>query len=161
MRDSPGDRPGSPAAPARPRRARGHAERLSGDGRTVVAKIVPPAIPHKQKIGGVRRTAASAALYVQFVLTRMREEVLSHFACGETPETACFLLVEYVPHTRVIGYEVLVGFREGPASRPRSRHAGLPPSIWTRSSSSRAKARGSNAASARPGGSEVFDASVW
>ena len=45
----------------------------------------------------------------------MREEVLSHFASGETPEIACFLLREYVPHTRAIGYEVLVGFREGPA----------------------------------------------
>ena len=50
-------------------------------------------------------------LYVQFVLTRMREEVLSHFAPGEAPEIAGFLLVEYVPHTQAIGYEVLVGFR--------------------------------------------------
>jgi acyl-CoA synthetase (NDP forming) len=94
------------------------AEVLSGLGHTVMAKVVSPGIPHKQKIGGVRRVAASDPLYVQFVLARMREEVLSHFAAGEAPEITGFLLAEYVPHTEAIGYEVLVGFREDPAFGP-------------------------------------------
>ena len=94
------------------------AESLAGLGHTVVVKIVSPGIPHKQKLGGVRRVAASDPLYVQFVLTRVREEVLSHFAPGEAPEIAGFLLAEYVPHTQALGYEVLVGFREDPAFGP-------------------------------------------
>jgi 3-hydroxypropionyl-CoA synthetase (ADP-forming) len=93
-------------------------EVLSGVGHTVMVKVVSPGIPHKQKVGGVRRVAASDPLYVQFVLTRMREEVLSHFAPGEAPAITGFLLVEYVPHTQAIGYEVLVGFREDAAFGP-------------------------------------------
>ncbi|HYL80712.1 MAG TPA: acetate--CoA ligase family protein, partial [Candidatus Acidoferrum sp.] len=93
-------------------------EALSGLGRTAVVKVVSPDIPHKQKVGGVRKVATADPLYVQFVLTRMREEVLSHFAPGEAPEIAGFLLVEHVPHTQAIGYEVLVGFKEDPAFGP-------------------------------------------
>jgi acyl-CoA synthetase (NDP forming) len=83
-----------------------------------MAKVVSAGIPHKQKVGGVRRVAASDPLYVQFALTRMREDVRSHFAPGEAPEIAGFLLVEYVPHTQAIGYEVLVGFHEDAAFGP-------------------------------------------
>jgi acyl-CoA synthetase (NDP forming) len=93
-------------------------EVLSGVGHTVMVKVVSPGIPHKQKVGGVRRVAASDPLYVQFALARMREEVLAHFAPGEAPEITGFLLVEYVPHTQAIGYEVLVGFREDAAFGP-------------------------------------------
>jgi acyl-CoA synthetase (NDP forming) len=91
---------------------------LSSVGHTVMAKIVSPGIPHKQKLGGVKRAGAADPLYIQFVLTRMREEVLAHFAPGEAPEITGFLLVEYIPHTQAIGYEVLVGFREDPAFGP-------------------------------------------
>ena len=93
-------------------------ELLSAVGHTVMAKVVSPGIPHKQKLGGVKRVGAADPLYVQFVLTRMREEVLSHFAPGEAPAITGFLLVVYVPHTQAIGYEVLVGFREDPAFGP-------------------------------------------
>jgi len=93
-------------------------EILSGVGHTVMAKIVSPGIPHKQRLGGVKRVSAADPLYVQFVLTRMRDEVLSHFPAGDAPEIAGFLLVEYVPHTQAIGYEVLIGFREDPAFGP-------------------------------------------
>jgi 3-hydroxypropionyl-CoA synthetase (ADP-forming) len=93
-------------------------EILSGVGHTVMAKVVSPGIPHKQALGGVKRVSAADPLYVQFVLTRMREEVCSHFAAADAPEIAGFLLVEYVPHTQAIGYEVLIGFREDPAFGP-------------------------------------------
>jgi len=93
-------------------------EVLSAVGHTAMVKIVSPGTPHKQKLGGVKRVATADPLYVQFVLTRMREEVLSHFAAGDAPEIAGFLLVEYVPHTQAIGYEVLIGFREDPAFGP-------------------------------------------
>jgi 3-hydroxypropionyl-CoA synthetase (ADP-forming) len=94
------------------------ADVLSAVGHTAMVKIVSPGIPHKQKVGGVRRVATGDPLYVQYVLTRMREEVLSHHAPGEAPELTGFLLVEYVPHTQAIGYEVLIGFRADPAFGP-------------------------------------------
>lgn len=94
------------------------ADALAGLGGSVMLKIVSPGIPHKQKLGGVKRVSATDPLYVQFVLTRMREEVLSHFPPEDAPAIAGFLLVEYVPHTQAIGYEVLVGFRHDPAFGP-------------------------------------------
>ena len=53
---------------------------LRGFGHSLIVKIVSPGIPHKQKLGGVKKVSAADPLYVQFVLSRMREEVLSHFA---------------------------------------------------------------------------------
>ena len=61
------------------------AEILAAVGHTVMAKIVSPGIPHKQRLGGVKRVSAADPLYVQFVLTQMREEVSSHFAAGGAP----------------------------------------------------------------------------
>ncbi|MGO9309176.1 MAG: acetate--CoA ligase family protein [Spirochaetia bacterium] len=87
-------------------------------GPTLVAKIVSPDVPHKQKVGGVRVVSSTDPLYVQYVLARMRDEVESHFAADERPAIAGFLLVEHVPHTQAIGYEVLIGFREDPAFGP-------------------------------------------
>ncbi len=93
-------------------------EALAGFGHTVVAKIVSSGIPHKQKIGGVKKAATSDPLFVQFILSKMREEVLSHFADRDKPRIEGFLLAEYVPHTQALGYEVLIGFREDPAFGP-------------------------------------------
>jgi len=91
---------------------------LRGFGHSLIVKIVSPDIPHKQKLGGVKKVSAADPLYVQFVLSRMREEVLSHFAQEAGPRIAGFLLVEYIPHTQAIGFEVLIGFREDPAFGP-------------------------------------------
>jgi len=91
---------------------------LRAFGHSLIVKVVSPDIPHKQKLGGVKKVSAADPLYVQFVLSRMREEVLSHFAPDEAPRITGFLLVEYIPHTQAIGYEVLIGFREDPAFGP-------------------------------------------
>jgi acyl-CoA synthetase (NDP forming) len=91
---------------------------LRGFGHTVIVKIVSPDIPHKQKLGGVKKVSAADPLFVQYVLSRMREEVLSHFPADSRPALAGFLVVEYIPHTQAIGYEVLIGFREDPAFGP-------------------------------------------
>jgi acyl-CoA synthetase (NDP forming) len=90
---------------------------LRGLGRSLIAKIVSPDIPHKQKLGGVRRVAAEDTLAVQTALAAMREEVLAHFP-EKKPCIVGFLLAEYVPHTEALGYEVLVGFRADPAFGP-------------------------------------------
>jgi 3-hydroxypropionyl-CoA synthetase (ADP-forming) len=91
---------------------------LRGFGHSVIVKIVSPDIPHKQKLGGVKKVSAADPLYVQFVLSRMKEEVLSHFEAASRPRIEGFLVVEYIPHTQAIGYEVLIGFREDPAFGP-------------------------------------------
>jgi 3-hydroxypropionyl-CoA synthetase (ADP-forming) len=91
---------------------------LHGFGHTLIVKVVSPAIPHKQKLGGVKKISAADPLYVQFVLSRMREEVLSHFPGAEKPPIVGFLLVEYISHSQAIGYEVLIGFREDPGFGP-------------------------------------------
>lgn len=94
------------------------AKMLHKFGRDIVVKVVSPHIAHKQKLGGVKKVANSEPLFVQFVLTRMKEEVLSHFTEGSKPDIKGFLITEFVPHTQAIGYEVLIGFKEDAAFGP-------------------------------------------
>ncbi len=85
---------------------------------SLVVKIVSPQIVHKQKLGGVKIIKNIDPLFVQFVLSRMKEEVLSHFNEDEKPEIKGFLLVEFLPYTQAIGYEVLFGIKEDIAFGP-------------------------------------------
>ncbi len=84
----------------------------------LVAKIVSPRISHKQKLGGVKKVRNHDPLFIQFVLNRMKDEVLSHFPAENPPEISGFLLTEFIPHTQALGYEVLLGFREDSAFGP-------------------------------------------
>jgi acyl-CoA synthetase (NDP forming) len=86
--------------------------------RAIVVKIVSPQIAHKQKLGGVKIIRNFEPLYVQFVLSRMRDEVLSHFPEGQKPEIKGFLLIEFVPYTNSLGNEVIIGFKEDSAFGP-------------------------------------------
>lgn len=87
-------------------------------GQDIVVKIVSPQIPHKQKLGGVKVVRNHDPLFVQFVLTRMRAEVLAHFPPEDQPEIKGYVLVEYVPHTQALGNELLIGIKEDPAFGP-------------------------------------------
>lgn len=87
-------------------------------GQDIIVKIVSPDIAHKQKLGGVKKIKNVEPLFVQFVLSRMKDEVLSHFPEEEKPAIKGFLIAEFVPHSQAIGYEVLIGFREDPAFGP-------------------------------------------
>jgi 3-hydroxypropionyl-CoA synthetase (ADP-forming) len=91
---------------------------LSALGRTLIIKIVSPEIPHKQKLGGVRKVVVTDTLHLQYALARMRDEVLSHFPPAALPRISGFLVVEFVPHTEALGYEVLIGLREDQAFGP-------------------------------------------
>ncbi|MGE5527518.1 MAG: acetate--CoA ligase family protein, partial [Patescibacteria group bacterium] len=93
-------------------------ETLRRFGREIVVKVVSSRISHKQKLGGVRRIKNGDRLFVQYVMDRMAEEVASHFLEGGKPPIEGFLLVEYVPHTQALGYEVLIGFKEDSAFGP-------------------------------------------
>jgi 3-hydroxypropionyl-CoA synthetase (ADP-forming) len=85
---------------------------------TVVVKIVSSKIAHKQKLGGVKIINNLDPLFVQFVLKKMKAEVLSHFSEEDQPDIKGFLLVEFLPHSQSIGNEALLGFKEDPAFGP-------------------------------------------
>lgn len=100
---------------------------LAAFGHTVVVKVVSADVPHKSRVGGVRKAATTDPLYVRFVLERMRGEVTTRVAAERPTEDPAsrqgprldgFLVVEHVPHTEALGYEVLIGFREDPAFGP-------------------------------------------
>ncbi|MFO7612021.1 MAG: acetate--CoA ligase family protein, partial [Clostridia bacterium] len=93
-------------------------EVLSQFGERIVVKVVSRDIAHKQKLGGVKIVNNSDALFVQFVLHRMKEQVLSHFAEGDRPGIEGFLIVEYIDFTQSLGNELLMGVKSDDAFGP-------------------------------------------
>lgn len=91
---------------------------LSGFGEKLVCKIVSNDVAHKQKLGGVEIIRNGNPLFVQFVLERMKERILSAFPEEEQPVVAGFLVVEFIPFKPALGYEVLIGFKQDPAFGP-------------------------------------------
>ncbi len=85
-------------------------------GHDIVVKIVSSEISHKQKLGGVKVVQNQETLYISYVLDKMKKEVLLHFE--EEPKIEGFLIVEFVPHTQSIGYEVLIGSKDDPSFGP-------------------------------------------
>ncbi len=92
-------------------------EALSKFGNEIVLKIVSAEISHKQKVGGVKKINNTEELYVQFVLNKMKEDVLSHFT-GQKPSIKGFLIVDFIEHSQAIGYETLFGLKEDFAFGP-------------------------------------------
>ncbi|OGO80796.1 MAG: hypothetical protein A2Y21_05400 [Clostridiales bacterium GWC2_40_7] len=93
-------------------------EILKKFGKDVVIKIVSPDIAHKSKLGGVKKIKNDDSMFVKFVLTQMKEEVLSHFDEANKPRIDGFLISEYIEHTQSLGYELLIGFKEDAAFGP-------------------------------------------
>lgn len=85
-------------------------------GHDIVVKIISSDISHKQKLGGVKVVQNHETLYIKYVLDNMKKEVLSHFE--QKPEIVGFLIVEFIPHTQSIGYEVLIGSKNNPSFGP-------------------------------------------
>ena len=84
-------------------------------GKDIMVKIVSRDLAHNQRYGGVKKVSITDPLFIHFVLTQMREEVLSHFAEGEKPRVDGFLLIEFIQFTQALGDEIMVGFQEDPA----------------------------------------------
>lgn len=84
----------------------------------VVIKIVSRDIAHKSKIGGVKKVTNLDPLFVRFVLSNMKEEVLSHFREDNMPTVDGFLIAELIPFTMSIGNEILFGITEDPSFGP-------------------------------------------
>ena len=84
----------------------------------MVVKVVSRDLSHKSKYGGVKVVETNEPLYVRFVISAMRTEILSHFEEGNKPRIDGFLLVELVPFKQGLGYEILLGAREDVAFGP-------------------------------------------
>ncbi|PKM52237.1 MAG: hypothetical protein CVV02_02405 [Firmicutes bacterium HGW-Firmicutes-7] len=93
-------------------------EILSGFGDEVIVKIVSSDIAHKQKVGGVKKVKNYEPLFVQYVLEKMKQEVLSHYDEDNKPKINGFLIVELVEFKQSIGYEILIGVKDDPSFGP-------------------------------------------
>ena len=93
-------------------------EVLSQFGPKIVVKVVSKDIAHKQKLGGVKVVDNSEPLFVQFVLFKMKDEVLSHFAEEEKPNIEGFLIVEFIDFNQSLGSELLIGVKNDEAFGP-------------------------------------------
>ena len=81
----------------------------------IMLKIVSRDLAHKQRYGGVKKAPNADPLFVRFVLSNMKEEVLSHFPEREKPHIDGFLLVELVKFTEALGNEIMIGLKQDTA----------------------------------------------
>lgn len=93
-------------------------EILSKFSEEVIVKIVSTDIAHKSKVGGVKKVKNYEPLFVQYVLERMKEEVLSHYSTEAQPAINGYLIIELVQFKQSIGYEILVGVKQDPSFGP-------------------------------------------
>ncbi|MBP7401905.1 MAG: acetate--CoA ligase family protein [Clostridia bacterium] len=84
-------------------------------GSAVMVKAVSRDLSHNQRYGGVKRVSTLDPLYIRYVMTSMREEVLSHFPPSSQPRIDGFLIVEFVRYTQALGNEILIGLHDDPA----------------------------------------------
>jgi hypothetical protein len=84
----------------------------------LVLKVVSRDIPHKSKIGGVKRVSRDY-WEICTAMNRMREEIPTHqrFA-DDAPTIEGFLLVEQVAYSPELGNEILIGVKESLAFGP-------------------------------------------
>ena len=78
----------------------------------LMLKIVSRDLAHKQRYGGVKKVSNPDPLFIKYVLTNMKEEVLSHFPDTKKPHIDGFLLVEFVKFTEALGNEIMIGIKE-------------------------------------------------
>ncbi|MBN1777562.1 MAG: acetate--CoA ligase family protein [Clostridiales bacterium] len=84
-------------------------------GRDIMVKVVSRDMAHNQRYGGVKRVSIADPLFIRYVLSHMRRDVLSHFEDGQKPRIDGFLLVEFIHFTQAIGDEIMLGFQEDPS----------------------------------------------
>ena len=84
-------------------------------GKDIMVKIVSRDLAHNQRYGGVKRVGISDPLFIRYVLSHMKKDVLSHFEDGQKPRIDGFLLIEFIYFTQAIGDEIMLGFQEDPS----------------------------------------------
>jgi len=95
--------------------AAGLPERMSSD--RLVLKVVSRDIPHKSKIGGVKRVSRDY-WEICAAMERMRKEVPPRANAETPPPIEGFLLVECVDYVPELGNEILIGVKESLAFGP-------------------------------------------
>ena len=78
----------------------------------VMVKTVSRDMAHNQRYGGVKKITYLDPLFVRFVLSSMKEEVLSHFPENGKPQIDGFLILEFVKFTQSLGSEIMIGLKE-------------------------------------------------
>ncbi len=81
----------------------------------LMLKTVSRDMAHNQRFGGVKKVSGKDPLFVQFALTRMKEQVLSHFDDDSKPVIDGFLIIEFVKFTQALGNEIMIGLKDDPA----------------------------------------------
>ncbi len=84
-------------------------------GKDIMVKIVSRDLAHNQRYGGVQKVSIADPLFIQYVLSHMRSEVLGHFAQEHKPRIDGYLLIEFIHFSQTIGEEVMMGFQDDPA----------------------------------------------
>jgi acyl-CoA synthetase (NDP forming) len=84
----------------------------------LILKVVSGDIPHKTRVGGVRRVVRDRER-VRANMFRMRDEILAHPRYQErTPDIEGFLLTSFVEYSKDLGNEILIGVKENLAFGP-------------------------------------------
>ncbi|MBN2851912.1 MAG: acetate--CoA ligase family protein [Clostridia bacterium] len=92
-------------------------EVLNPFGEKVVIKVVSRDIIHKQKLGGVKIVNKHDPVFVQYVIDKMKEEILSHYT-DTKPVIEGFLIVEFIEFSSSLGNELLFGIKSDRAFGP-------------------------------------------
>jgi len=84
----------------------------------LILKVVSGEIPHKSKVGGVRRVVRDRE-QIRTRMQRMRKEVMAHPRYAEKkPKIEGFLLTSFIDYYKDLGNEVLIGMKENLAFGP-------------------------------------------
>ncbi len=84
----------------------------------LILKIVSGDIPHKTRVGGVRKVVRDRER-IRADMRRMRERILAHPSFAERPPRIDgFLLTSFVEYSKDLGNEVLIGLKENRAFGP-------------------------------------------
>ena len=91
-------------------------EMISKYGGEIVIKIVSSQIAHKSKIGGVQIIVPHDEFFVQYVLDKMKQQVIKN----TSPDTIIngFLIVEAINFSQGLGFELLYGLNNDRAFGP-------------------------------------------
>ena len=81
----------------------------------LMVKTVSRDMSHNQRYGGVKKITYMDPLFVRFVLSSMKDEVLSHFPEDDKPHIDGFLIIEFVKFTQSLGGEIMIGLKDDPA----------------------------------------------
>ena len=84
----------------------------------LILKIVSGDIPHKTKVGGVRKVLRDRER-IRAAMRQMGQEIIAHPCYAEkSPEIEGFLLTSFIEYSKDLGNEVLIGVKESFAFGP-------------------------------------------